>query len=151
MKLKVASLLFCCICIFGNIGAQDYQGPKRHIDKILKNAASFSQYYMNADHEALANAYCKDAKILPPGKDIIAGRATIEKWWIVPEGVKILHHKITPTEIKVIGKHAYDMGYYEGKTRKKDGEEVSWKGKYIIVWKKEDKDWKIYMDMWSRV
>ena len=43
------------------------------------------------------------------------------------------------------------MGYYEGKTQRKDGSEISWKGKYVIVWKKEKGDWKIHLDAWNRV
>jgi ketosteroid isomerase-like protein len=43
------------------------------------------------------------------------------------------------------------MGYYEGKSLKQDGEEISWKGKYLIVWKKEANDWKMYMDIWNRI
>lgn len=124
---------------------------KEEVLKIVSNIINFSKYYTSADYDALANAYCKEGVILPPGADIIKGRAAIKKRWILPEGVKVPYHKITPTEIKIIGDYAYDIGYYEGTTIRKDKSEVSFKGKYLIVWKKEDGDWKIYADAWNKI
>jgi len=130
---------------------QDYTGSKSDIDSILDAVNRFSRSYMRADYEGLANFYAREARILPPGADIIQGRSAIKQRWLVPEGVKILHHKVTPVEIKVIGEYAYDVGYYEGKTRRRDQSEVSWRGKYLIVWKKEEGHWRIYLDAWNRI
>ncbi|MEQ8473545.1 MAG: nuclear transport factor 2 family protein [Marinoscillum sp.] len=118
---------------------------------IRKNIESFSRYYMNKQYDSLAMTYTEDAKIMPPGADIISGREAIKLRWILPDGVDVLMHKVTPTEIKILGDHAYDLGYYEGNTRRRDGSEVSWKGKYIIVWKKVQSDWQIYADAWNRI
>lgn len=150
MKKTFLLLLFLSIVTFPTL-AQQYQGNQEDIDIILVNIDKFSSYYMNAAYERLANAYSSDAKVLPPGADIIEGRAAIKKRWVLPEGVSVPHHKINPVEIKIIGNYAYDMGYYEGKTRRPDGDVVPWKGKYLIVWKKEANDWKIYMDAWNRI
>lgn len=148
----VRSLLFPLLLMFSaSAFAQQYQGPQEDIDQILKNTAAFSQAYMQADYQTLANSYTADAKILPPGADIIAGREAIKNRWQLPEGVRILHHKVSPQEIEVLGNTAYDMGYYEGKTQRADGSTVSWKGKYLIVWKKEAGDWKMYLDAWNRI
>lgn len=133
------------------LSGQILEGNEKDINTILDNISNFSQYYISADYEGLADSYAIDGKILPPGADIIEGKEAIKKRWMLPDGVRILHHKITPTEIKVIGDYAYDVGYYEGKTLRKDQSEVSWKGKYLIVWIKEEGDWKIYADAWNRV
>ena len=150
-KIQIVPIILLIFGVTGSVFAQTYEGNSKDIQTILKNIAAFSNYYMNADYENLADSYSLDAKILPPGADIITGRKAIKERWMLPEGVRILHHKITPTEIKIIGKYAYDIGYYEGKTRQKDGTEVSWKGKYLIVWRKDDKQWKIYADSWNRI
>lgn len=136
----------CQLCF-----SQTFEGDKKEIEKIVENIKSFSKYYTSGDYDALANAYCKEATILPPGSDIIKGREAIKKRWILPSGVSVPYHKITPIEIKIIDNYAYDIGYYEGKTIRKDKSEVSWKGKYLIVWKKEDGDWKIYSDAWNKI
>ena len=153
-KLSIFSTILFFLVVGGSVSgalSQTYEGDPGEIKHILTNVASFSRFYVNADYESLANSYSSDAKILPPGADIISGREAIKKRWTLTSGVKVLYHKAMPTEIKIDGKYAYDIGYYEGGTRQKDGSESSWRGKYLIVWRKEGKDWKIYADAWSRI
>ena len=69
----------------------------------------------------------------------------------MPEGVKTSNHKITPIEITVVGDTAYDYGYYEGTTLKATAEKSSWKGKYVIVWKRVGTEWKMYLDIWNSI
>ena len=146
------SLMFTLFLMLTHVGvAQKFTGRQKDIDEILKKIEAFSLAYMNLDYDAIANAYTMDGKILPPGTDIITGREAIKKRWTLPAGVKIPLHKVTPTEITVIGDYAHDIGYYEGRTLRKDGTEVSWKGKYLIIWKKENGEWKIYADAWNQV
>jgi len=143
------SLLFIVLISFGTsnfIKAQ--QSDEEQIRQLIKN---FSVAVMSSDYEAIANAYTVDGKIMPDNTDIIEGRDAIKKRWTLPQGVNILYHKILPEEIKILNDHAYDYGYYEGKTKRKDGSEVAWEGKYVIVWKKVNGAWKIYLDIWNRV
>ena len=149
---QLANLIFCLLLMATTaVYPQTYIGSDTDIQLILKNIKAFSRSYMAADYEALANAYTTDAKILPPGAGIIAGRESIKKRWTIPATVKILLHEIHPEEITVVGDIAYDVGHYNGKTKRADGSEVEWKGKYLIVWKKIGDDWKIYADAWNTV
>ncbi len=129
----------------------NYSTNKAEKNKILRNIELFSQSYINSDFETLANSYTNDAKIFPTNSDIIIGRNAIKERWSIKNGTKILEHKITPVEIRFLGDYAYDYGYYEGKTLLANGSETSWKGKYVIVWKKVGQDWKIYLDIWNGV
>lgn len=131
--------------------AQTLNGDKTEIDKILKNIHSFSQYYMNAEYQKLAECYTIDGKIFPNNADIIKGTEAIKKRWILPENVKVLLHKVTPLEITIENDSAYDYGYYEGETLRADGTKTKFKGKYVIVWKKINDDWKIYLDIWNNL
>ena len=131
--------------------SQQLSGNQEDIDAILENIEKFSSYVMESNYDKIAECYTIDGKIFPNNKEIIEGKAPIKAYWQLPEGVSISYHKITPREIKVIGTEAYDYGHYEGKTKKKDGEEVSWRGKYVIVWKKEGNEWKMYLDIWNRI
>jgi len=148
LNLHCSLLLLCCLFSSVSFG-QKLEGKKKDIDQILNNIATFSQHVMNADYDKIAAAYTSDGKIFPGNQDILSGTERIKKYWIQPEGVSTSYHKITPEEIKVIKGHAYDYGYYEGKTKRKDGSEVSWKGKYVIVWKKEKGQWKMLLDIWN--
>jgi ketosteroid isomerase-like protein len=129
---------------------QVYEGKKKDIRKILENIASFSQFYMDAEYQQLADCYTHDGKIFPDKTGIIEGVDAIKKRWTLPSNLKIINHKIHPEEIRVIRKYAYDYGYYEGSTKNANGDISQWKGKYVIVWRKEKKEWKIYLDIWNR-
>ena len=147
---NVLSLIFCFFSLLPVYG-QEYVGSEKDIDTILNNIEAFSKAYINGDYDVLANAYTIDGMILPPGTNIIQGHEAIKKRWMLPDGVSVPHHKISPSKIEVVGDHAYDVGYYEGRTIRKDGSEVGWPGKYLIVWKKTDGEWKILIDAWNRV
>ncbi len=149
---KIRQLLYIlCLLGSGNMLAQELSGPKQDTDRILQLTKQFSKSVMASDYDAIANAYTADGKIFPNNTDIIAGTAAIKTRWTLPKGLSIPYHRVMPEEIKVIGDYAYDYGRYEGKTRQANGKENSWKGKYVIVWKKVNKDWKIYLDIWNRI
>lgn len=148
--MKFLSFIFIALLSTSSF-AQNYQGHQKDIDLILSNIEAFSGHVMNSDYQNIGMAYTKDAKIFPNNSDIIEGREAIIKYWVQPEGVETKYHKITPEEIKIIGDEAYDYGYYEGVTLRADGTESSWRGKYVIIWRKADDDWKIYLDIWNRI
>jgi ketosteroid isomerase-like protein len=131
--------------------AQNYMGDSTEIVELLKVMDEFSQAVMQSDYQAVANLYSEDAHIFPTGKKIISNREAIEAYWNRGRESKIIYHKILPEEIQVIGNAAYDFGYYEGTTRNADGSEISWRGKYVILWKKVKGNWKMYVDIWNRV
>ncbi len=130
---------------------QNLIGDEKEIEKILFNIKTFSEHIMASDYDAIAAAYTEDGKIFPSGRDIIEGREDIRKYWVLPEGRSTKYHKVKPEEIKIIGDEAYDYGYYEGVSLNAQGQESSWKGKYVIVWKKVEGEWKIYLDIWNRI
>lgn len=149
MKYKLLIILLA-IMSFSNSEGQTFNGNKEDIQKILKNTKAFSEYVMASDYEKIAASYTEDAKIFPNGTQILEGNDII-KYWTLPEDISTTFHKITQTEITIIEDTAYDYGYYEGKTKHKDGRISSWKGKYVIVWKKVDNDWKMLLDIWNSV
>lgn len=150
MKKIIFTLLFVTFSMQYGIG-QTYSGNQQDIDQILKNIKDFSSYVNTSNYAMIGSSYTKDAKIFPQRGDIIAGVEGIQKYWVLPEGVKINNHKITPVEITVVGDTAYDHGYYEGTTLKANGEKSSWKGKYVIVWKRVGATWKMYLDIWNSI
>jgi len=149
MKLITTLALTIAICIQGT--AQEYIGNKSDINQILQNAKSFSKSIMNADFDGIAAAYTEDAKIFPNNRKIIEGKKDIREYWWHPKDVSIVYHEIIPSEIKVNGDEAYDYGYYKGRTKRPDGQEVSWEGKYVVVWKKVNGQWKMYLDIWNGI
>ena len=149
--ITVSFILLALVLGHTQTSGQNFIGNQREINKILENTKKFSQYIVNADYDNIRDSYTVDGKIFPNRRDIIVGGDDIRKYWILPEGVKTIKHKVTPQEIKITGKEAFDYGYYEGKTRRADGEEISWRGKYVIIWRKVGGDWKIYLDIWNSI
>ena len=120
-------------------------------NKILAQANKFSEYLMTGQNEMVVSMYTEDAKIFPNNQEILSGEDLADYWnpktnssW------KTTYHKLTPVEVKILGEEAYDYGYYEGTSA--NGEDTSnWKGKYVIVWRRESGEWKIYLDIWNGI
>ena len=149
MKAFFVSLFFLAIGF--SAFSQTYTGDQKDIESILNNIASFSESVMAGNDVAIAAAYTEDAKIFPTNRDIITGQAKIQAYWMSSDDYTTTHHKVTPSEIKILGDEAYDYGYYEGATKGPDGKVSTWQGKYVIVWKKIEGEWKIYLDIWNNI
>ena len=149
--MKFITTLFIILFSLTTATSQTYSGNKDDIAQILKNTEVFSEYIKASNYKAIGNSYTEDAKIFPNNKEIIEGVKDIVTYWTLPEGVSIKHHKVTSEEIKILGDEAYDHGMYQGTTLLASGEQVSWKGKYVIVWKKVDEEWKMYLDIWNSI
>jgi ketosteroid isomerase-like protein len=120
---------------------------------IRANIRAFSEALVKQDYETVINSYTSDGKIFPNNRSILGGEEALRQYWIPQAGsqYRITYHKSTPEEIKVLGDHAYDYGYYEGRSIGNDGQESSWRGKYVIIWREvAPGDWKMYLDIWNR-
>lgn len=144
-------LLFVLLTFSYTASAQTYEGPQTDIDAILVKAKTFSQYFVDGEMDKIVGIYTEDAKLFPTGKDIMSGTEALASYWTRSPDVKALHHKLTPLEIIVCGDRATDYGYYEGQTQYKDQPVSSWKGKYVVVWQKENGEWKMDLDIWNRI
>jgi uncharacterized protein (TIGR02246 family) len=112
-------------------------------------ARQFSAAYVRGDPVAMAELYTSDAVIFPERSEAITGRDAIRRYWTLPPGRRVTRHVITPTQIKVDGRHAYDHGIFEI-SGVRDGK--AWgpsKGKYVVVWRREGGSWRIHLDMWN--
>ena len=127
-----------------NSNEQQYQ-------QLMKNIEAFSRELVAGNATAIADMYTPDGKIFPGGRQIMEGRDALIDYWTPSQDDPTSYHKIMPEEIKFIGDYAYDFGYYEGRTLRRNGLESEWAGKYVIIWKRVGEDWKIYLDIWNRI
>lgn len=149
MSLRIKSLFLLLLLTISTYG-QEYVGKGEDVGIILKNSKEFSKAYMDGNIDKLTSFYSKDGKIFPDKSDIIEGYDAIKKRWTLPKRTKIISHTATSKEINVINGYAYDYGYYEGVSKNtKSNTTTNFKGKYVIVWKKENDDWKMYLDIWN--
>lgn len=127
--------------------------PSQEEDKaaIIEASNRFSKAFMAKDVDGMVDVYATDAKIFPHNLEILSGTDLRNYWTPRNDSSSTIHHKITSEYIKFFGDHAHDYGYYEGKTKSEDGTISNWRGKYLIIWKKENGDWKMYLDMWNSI
>lgn len=134
-----------------HIPAQEFNGNRTDIDAILRQSERWSEHYVNESLRGLAELYTDDGKILPNGADIIEGREAIAEHFKMKEGYSPLSHTVQSEEITICGEYAYDYGYYQGTNENARKEQNSFSGKYVIIWKKLDGKWLIYVDIWNAV
>lgn len=149
--MKKILLVLVIVLYHHQMFCQNYVGKKEDITQIIENTRSFSEYVNTNNYKMITESYTDDAKIFPQKGEILKGKQAILKYWTLPEGIRTINHKITQHEITIIKNTAYDYGVYQGTTIKKDGTMSNWNGKYVIVWKKVGKDWKIYLDIWNNI
>lgn len=121
-------------------------------DNIRAQARKFSAHMMAGEKDKLVEMYTSDAKIFPGDRDILEGDDLANYWNPANSNStwKTTFHKLIPVEIKIWGNEAYDYGYYEGISS--NGDQASnWRGKYVVIWRKEDGEWKMYLDIWNRI
>lgn len=118
---------------------------------IVKAAHAFSKAVMEGNIDGIMAGYTQDAKIFPNNLDILAGEDLKNYWTPRDNGYQTIHHKTIPQEVKLFGDYAHDYGHYEGKTQKPDGTINEWRGKYVVIWKKEEGTWKMYLDIWNAI
>ncbi len=125
------------------------QGTQSDSTAILEAGRRFSAAYMRGDIAALTGLYTADAVIFPERSDAITGQDAIKRYWTPRKGGTVTRHQLTPTRVVVDGNHAYDYGTYEI-AGERDGK--SWgpfKGKYLVVWRREPAGWRMQLDMWN--
>jgi uncharacterized protein (TIGR02246 family) len=102
------------------------------------------------DTAGIADLYSSDALFMPPNSQALGGRPGVVKGWNGMLSAPGAQLTFKPTKIVVAeaGDIAYDIGTYtfgvEGpKGRTED------RGKYLVVWKKQDGAWKVAADMFN--
>ncbi len=139
---------FCFLVTFF-VSSIDLKAQSNEAQAIAKASKAFSQAYVDGDLEAQMKFYTNDVVIIPGNRLMITGIEGVTRYWKTPESVKILSHKATTTKLEISGNMASDYGVYEG-TSERNGVKSSFKGQYVIVWKKgKDGQWRMAVDMWS--
>lgn len=96
--------------------------------------------------DLLDKVYTANARILPPGAPMVAGRANIKEFWksaIAALGVKSA--KLATVDAEMTGDSVVEIGKADLVVG--DGSTVTLK--YVVHWKQEDGEWKWHVDIWN--
>jgi ketosteroid isomerase-like protein len=113
---------------------------------ILQSNQNFMKAFKNHDSIEVSNAFATDGKVMSAHQPSVEGRENILHFFAkqMQSGI----NEIDLNTIKIWGDSSLliEEGNYRfsGKS-----EEQSDKGKYIVLWKMEAGNWKMYRDIWT--
>ncbi len=113
---------------------------------ILQGNQSFMKAFKAGDSTGVANNYTTDGKIMPANSPAIVGRDNIQHFIssIMSGGIK----DFQLVSINIWGDSSIlaEEGSY--KIADSTDNQVD-RGKYIVLWKKESGNWKMFRDIWT--
>jgi uncharacterized protein (TIGR02246 family) len=104
-------------------------------------------FFNKGDFDGVASLYTADATAFPPGSGMVKGRAAIGTMW---KGMaeQMTDPKVTTMDVKRLGPAAArEIGTFSLKTKSSPPKEVT--GKYVVIWQKVGRDWKLATDIWN--
>ena len=115
-------------------------------DAIAAANENFMATFKGGDGASMAALYTENGQVLPPNSDFVTSKQAIQGFWqaIFDMGIKEVKLKIVEAEGH--GDTAIEVGRY---TLKDEGGQVLGKGKYIVIWKQEEGQWKLHRDIFN--
>ncbi len=115
------------------------------IDEIRTANARFIECFRKRDANGIAALYAIGAKVLPPRADLVEGRDAIRQLWQRPMDAGLEEVALETLEVETQGDTSIEVGKYVMRA----GGQVADRGKYVVVWKKENGAWKLHRDIWN--
>lgn len=106
----------------------------------------FQSAFKQGDSAAISKLYTEDGLVLAPGSDFIKGPQAIQNFWQGAMDLGIKEARLDSIEVEQHNDTAIELGNYG--LNAADGQQLD-KGKYIVIWKFSDNQWKIFKDIWN--
>ncbi|MCL7452081.1 MAG: DUF4440 domain-containing protein [Anaerolineae bacterium] len=123
---------------------------KKKQKKVRAAIEAANQVFMDAagrgDAAGLAALYTAEGQVLPPNADIVSGGEALQGFWqaIIAMGVK--GAVLETLEVEGHGDTAIEVGAY---ALSGEGGQMLDRGKYIVIWKQEDGQWRLHRDIFN--
>ncbi len=126
---------------------EDTAEVRQAIEAINKQ---FADAVKRGDAAAVAALYTEDARLLPPNGPMIVGREAIQNSEQSDFDAGVSGDlQLTTLEVGVVRDLAYEIGEYAHTIQPDEGEAIKDQGKYVVVWKRENGEWKLDVDIWN--
>jgi ketosteroid isomerase-like protein len=107
------------------------------------------EVFGNRNFAALDQIYTRDARILPPGAEMISGREAIKKFWSdLVQSANATSAVLTSVDVMPAGDGAVEIGKAT-LTINPQGAPTQMEAKYVVYWREEDGRWKWHVDIWN--
>jgi uncharacterized protein (TIGR02246 family) len=94
----------------------------------------------------MAALYTESGQLLPPNSDFVTGRDAIHGFWQALFDMGVGEVKLETVEVESHGDTAIEVGKYS--IYDAGGQEID-AGKYVVIWKREDGQWKLHRDIFN--
>jgi uncharacterized protein (TIGR02246 family) len=98
------------------------------------------------DVAGLAALYTENGQVLPPNSDFVKGKQGIQAFWQAIRDMGIKAATLETVEVESHGDTAIEVGKYT--LHGEEGQALD-KGKYIVIWKQEEGQWKLHRDIFN--
>ncbi|MBC8232752.1 SgcJ/EcaC family oxidoreductase [bacterium] len=120
--------------------------PTEVRNAIAATNAKFLQAFRQGDAAGLAATYTSNGQALPTNSDIITGKTALQGFWQAVLDMGIKSGTLDTVELDDCGDTVIEIGKY---TLQVSGGQTVDEGKYLVVWKQEDGQWKWHRDIWN--
>lgn len=114
--------------------------------EIRRANGKFESAFGNGDALGVASLYTEDSVVLPPGSSAISGKQDIQRFWQGAMDMGVKQVKLESVEAEQHGETAVELGQY---TLSGENNQTIDQGKYIVIWRRENGQWKLRRDIWN--
>jgi uncharacterized protein (TIGR02246 family) len=115
-------------------------------DAITAANETFAAAFSRGDAAGLAALYTEHGQILPPNSEFVTGQQAVQAFWQAIIDMGITGAQLVTAEVEGHGDTAIEIGQF---TLTDEGGRALDKGKYIVIWKQEDGQWKLHRDIFN--
>ena len=113
---------------------------------IKANNKALGAAVAKGDAVAVGKMYTKTAKLLAPNTGLLKGTKAITGFWRGAINAGIRGAVLKSQEVEKLGTTAIEVGAY---TLLGEGGAKLDEGKYLVVWKKDGREWKLHRDVFN--
>lgn len=123
----------------------------RTLAAIAEQRRRFAEILRTHDHAALPALFTADTLLLPAGKPLVRGREAAVAFWAAASSDpdKRLRSEFDSIDTLFAADLAIEAGRATVFAIAAAGEQLIDRGKYIVVWKREDGRWKRHRDIYN--
>ena len=148
MKMNRIFLVLVIMIVTVSVSLGQTKGNKASGGNIRNAIEAASKGFVEAlskgEAAKIADMYAEGARVLPPNSPMVQERQRIQEFWqgFINSGAKLL---LSTSDVEAQGNVAIEVGTYE--LISPDGKRDS--GKFVVVWRRHKKDWKLAVDIWN--
>ena len=148
MKMNRIFLVLVMIIVAVSVSLGQAKGNKAASSSVRNQIEAASKGFAEAlgkgQTAKIADMYAEGARVMPPNGSMVQERTKIQQFWqgFIDSGAKL---SLSTSDVEAQGNVAIEIGTYE--MISSDGKRDS--GKFVVVWRRHKKDWKLAVDIWN--